>query len=73
MTTESFKTVVLRAAADHYLTQSADVDIIERMVVTVICLGRNDSAENYREITKEEGDAILAEQNQARKEEQPND
>lgn len=73
MTTESFKTTVIRAAEGHFLTQSADVDIRERMVVSVIALGANDSADNYREITNAEAEEIREQQREAMKEDRPND
>ncbi len=58
MTIESFKTTVLRASQGHFLTQSADVDIKERIVASVIALGKNDSEANYKEITETEAEEI---------------
>lgn len=63
MKSNSFTTIIIEAENNHYLTQSDDsVNIKDRMVATTIALGKYDSPENYKEITKEEGDAIRAEQ-----------
>ncbi len=58
----SFTTILIEAEEGFYLTQTADVELKDRMVASKIALGKFDSPENYKEITKEEGDAIKAEQ-----------
>lgn len=62
MITNTFTTTIIEAENDCYLTQVADVDLKDRLVVTKIALGKFDSADNYKEISKAEGDAIKAEQ-----------
>lgn len=69
MTTEEFKTIIIKPEEGHYLTQVKDVDIKERIVSTTIAIGRHDSVDNYKEITKEEGDKIIEEQRIAAEEE----
>lgn len=66
MTQESFNTVIIRPSAGHYLTQSADVPIEERMIASVIALGANDSADNYTEIDETEAEQIRQDQAAAR-------
>lgn len=56
MKTEEYTTTVLTPEEGHLLTQSGDVDIRERIVATSVALGRNDSAEGWREITEAEGE-----------------
>ena len=63
MKSNSFTTIIIEAEENHYLTQSDDsIDLKDRIVATVIALGKYDSPSNYKEISKEEGDAIKAEQ-----------
>ncbi len=62
MKSNSFTTIIIEADDNCYLTQTADVELKDRMVASKIALGKFDSPENYKEITKEEGDAIKAEQ-----------
>lgn len=57
MKQESYTTTVLRAEEGHVLTEAADVDITVRTLATVISLGRNDSPDDWREITDSEADA----------------
>ena len=57
MEAKQFTTTILTAGEGYFLTQVADVDINERIVASVLALGKNDSPENYREITAEEADA----------------
>lgn len=59
MITNSFTTIIIEAEGDNYLTQIDDsVEIKDRIVARKIALGKFDSADNYKEISKEEGDAI---------------
>ena len=67
-------TKVIRPSEGYYLTQvDEEVSITDRMVATVIAIGKNDSPDNYKEITQEEADAIRAEQAAAREQEKSND
>lgn len=66
MTTQSYNTTVISAEGDSYLTQVADVDINERIVATRVALGKFSSPSDWKEISKEEGDQIIDQQNQAR-------
>lgn len=56
MKTEKFTTMILTPEEGKYLTQTAGVDIRERIISTSVALGRNDSAANWREITQAEAD-----------------
>lgn len=58
MVQSEFKTIILKAEEGKYLTQKSDVDIEKRVIGTTIALGKNDSADNWKEITKEEADSI---------------
>ena len=66
MTSENFNTIVLSAEGDNYLTQVAEVDLNERIVASRIALGKFSSPSDWKEITKAEGDEIIAAQNEAR-------
>ena len=45
-----------------FLTQSADVDIRERVIGRVVMLGKDCSSSDWKEITEEEAEAIKVEQ-----------
>lgn len=66
MTSENFTSIILTAEGDNYLTQTADVDLSERIVATKVALGKYSTLDDWKEITKAEGDAIIAEQNALR-------
>ena len=68
MTQNEFKTVVITAEEGKYLTQSFDVELLDRTVADTVALGKFDKVENWKEITKEEADSIREAQNVARKE-----
>lgn len=53
MTTSEFTTTILKPEVGHFLTQKADVDIRNRVVATTVALGKNDKAENWKEINSE--------------------
>ena len=61
---------VLRPNEGCLLTQSADVDVKERIFSEEIWLASTDSAENWKDITIEEADKIKKEQEEAMAEEQ---
>ena len=61
---------VLRPNEGCLLTQSADVDVKERIFSEEIWLASTDSADNWKDITIEEADKIKKEQEEAIAEEQ---
>ena len=61
---------ILRPNEGCLLTQSADVDVKERIFSEEIWLASTDSAENWKDITIEEANKIKKEQEAARAEEQ---
>ena len=70
MITSQFTTTILRPDEGHYLTEANEVDIKVRSFSTVIALGANDSADNYKEIDEAEYQALKAEQEAALRAEQ---
>ena len=62
--------VVLRPNEGCLLTQSADIDVRERIFSDEIWLASTDSADNWKDITIEEADQIKKEQETAMAEEQ---
>ena len=60
---------VLRPNEGHLLTQSADVDIKERIFSEEIWLASTDSANNWKDITIEEANQIKKEREAAMAEE----
>ena len=64
---------VLRPNEGHLLTQSADVDIKERIFSEEIWLASTDSADNWKDITIEEADQIKKEREAAMAEERVSD
>ncbi len=62
MKQENYTTRVLVADDNHHLTQAADVDIMNRVITDKVFLSVNDAPENWREISEEEAQAIIAEQ-----------
>ena len=70
MITSQFTTTILRPDEGHYLTEANEVDIKVRSFSTVIALGANDSADNYKEIDEAEYQTLKAEQEAALKAEQ---
>ena len=61
---------VLRPNEGCLLTQSADVDVKERIFSEEIWLASTDSADNWKDITIEEADLIKKEQEAAMAEKQ---
>ena len=62
MTTDTYTTRVLKADEGYVLTQSAEVDIKERVFGKVIYLAPTDDLNNYKEITIEEAEVLKEEQ-----------
>lgn len=71
MTTEKVSTMVMTAEEGYYLTQVADVDLAERIVASKVALSKFSTIDDWKEISKEEGDQIIAEQNAQRTAELP--
>lgn len=66
MILKEFNTTVITADEGKYLTQNFELDINNRVIATTIALGKKDSVDNWKEITKEEGDSIINEQTKLR-------
>lgn len=56
MVSEEFKTIILKADENKFLTNAKNVDIKERIIATIIALGKNDNADNYIEISAEQAE-----------------
>lgn len=64
----------MTAEEGYYLTQAADVDLLsERIVASKVALSKFSTIDDWKEISKEEGDQIIAEQNAARTAELPSE
>lgn len=68
METSTYTTTVLTASEGYVLTESAEVGIETRTLTPKIYLAATASPEDWREIPKEEADAIRIEQERLRKE-----
>lgn len=66
MTTENYTSIVMTAEGDNYLTQIADVELSERIVATKIALSKFSTVDDWKEISKAEGDEIINAQNELR-------
>lgn len=66
MTSETHNTIVLTAESGYVLTQSADVELSERIVASRVALSKYSTVDDWKEITTDEGDRIIAEQNALR-------
>lgn len=63
MKSNTFTTVIIEAEPNHYLTQVDDsIELKDRIVATIIALGKYDSPDNYKEITEAEANAIKTQQ-----------
>lgn len=63
MEVQNFTTKVIKASEGKFLTQVDDtVSIESRITSDTIALGKNDSAENYKEISEEEANEIRKKQ-----------
>lgn len=68
MKTNEYKTTIITAADGKYITNADDnVDIKDKLIATSIALGKFDSVDNYKEITKEEADELKKQQEEAQK------
>lgn len=70
MIQDEFKVKVLIPEYGYKLTQANEVEIENRIISDKIYLAVNDDAENWIEITNEEADAIIAEQEKIAKEQE---
>lgn len=68
MIQDEFKVRVLIPEYGYKLTQANEVEIENRIISDKVYLAVNDDAENWIEITNEEADAIVAEQEKIAKE-----
>lgn len=62
MKSNSYTTIIITPENGYYLTQSNDVELKDRIVCSQVALGSNDSVDNWKEITIEEGNEIKAQQ-----------
>lgn len=61
MQTETITTRILRAEDDRFLTQSAEgLALMERVVTTMVYLAPDEGPEVWKEITRAEGERIIA-------------
>lgn len=60
MKSNTFTTIILTPENGFVLTQSNDVELEQRIIASQIALGANDSVDNWKEITIEEGEQIKA-------------
>ena len=63
----TYTTRVIKPEEGFYLTQSEEVEVINRFFSKEIYLAVNDSPDNYTEITEEEANIIMAQQEELRK------
>ena len=61
----SYTTRVLEASEGFTLTQSAEVALLDRILVKKVYLAVNDSPANWKEITDAEADEIRRQQEEA--------
>lgn len=62
MKQSDFKVVTLEASLNKFITQVEDVHIKDRIIATLVVVGKNDSIDNYKEINKEQADKYLEQQ-----------
>ena len=69
MKSNTYTTVIIESEQNHYLTQKDDsVDLKDRVIAKIIALGKYDSPDNYKEISEEEGNEIMVQQEELSKE-----
>ena len=69
MITSNYTVIILQPSEGYTLTQSADVEVADRILSKKIFLAVNDSPDNYKEITDQEADDIRSEQERLAEEE----
>lgn len=69
MKKSNYTVQIIEPSEGYTLTQSANVEVADRILSKKIFLAVNDSPDNYKEITDAEADAIKAEQERLAEEE----
>lgn len=69
MKKSNYTVQIIEPSEGYTLTQSADVEVQDRILSKKIFLAVNDSPDNYKEITDKEADEIRAEQDRLAEEE----
>lgn len=68
MKVDEFTTKVIKAEPGKFLTQIDEtISIDKRIVADTLAIGKNDSADNYKEINQEEANRINEEKEEYRK------
>lgn len=70
MKQSNYTVIIIEPSEGYTLTQSADVEVKDRILSKKIYLAINDSIANYKEITDKEAEDIRLEQERLAKEEQ---
>ena len=70
MKQSTYSVIILEPTDGHTLTQSAEVDIQERILSKKVFLAVNDHPNNWKEITDAEADEIRAKQQELLEENQ---
>lgn len=72
MKKSNYTVQIIEPSEGYTLTQSADVEVKERILSKKIFLAVNDSPDNWKEITDAEAEELQAEQERLFKEEEEN-
>lgn len=70
MKQSNYTVIIIEPSEGYTLTQSADVEVKDRILSKKIYLAINDNIANYKEITDKEAEDIRLEQERLAKEEQ---
>ena len=73
MKQSNYTVIIIEPSEGYTLTQSADVEVKDRILSKKIYLAINDSIANYKEITDKEAEDIRLEQERLAKEAQHNE
>lgn len=68
MVQSNYTVIILQPSEGYTLTQSADVEIEERILSKKVFLAVNDTPDNWKEITDEEAENIRIQQEELSKE-----
>ena len=69
MKIENYTTIILTAEEGHYLTQSFEVDLRDRIISTKVALGITSTKDDWKEISVQEGNQIIEDQKKLMEEE----
>lgn len=69
MKIENYTTIILTAEEGHYLTQSFEVDLRDRIISTKVALGITSTQDDWKEISVQEGNQIIEDQKKLMEEE----